>query len=105
QTRVAQGLPYYLDFIETFPTVFDLAKASEQEVLKRWQGLGYYSRARNLHYTAKYIANELSDEFPKSYKDLLKLKGVGDYTASAIASICHNEPVAVVDGNVFRVLS
>lgn len=105
QTRVAQGLPYYLTFLEAFPRVFDLAKASEQEVLKRWQGLGYYSRARNLHVTAQYIANELSGEFPKSYNELLKLKGIGDYTASAIASICYNEPVAVVDGNVFRVLS
>ncbi len=105
QTRVAQGLPYYLTFLKAFPTVFDLARASEKEVLKHWQGLGYYSRARNLHFTAQYISNELSGEFPKSYKELLQLKGVGDYTASAIASICYNEPVAVVDGNVFRVLS
>ncbi|CAL2103860.1 A/G-specific adenine glycosylase [Tenacibaculum sp. 190130A14a] len=105
QTRVAQGLPYYLKYIEAFPTVFDLAEASEEKVLKLWQGLGYYSRARNLHFTAKYVANELNGEFPTSYKELLKLKGIGDYTASAIASICFNEAAAVVDGNVYRVLS
>lgn len=105
QTRVAQGLPYFLKFTKVFPTVFDLAKADESQVLKLWQGLGYYSRARNLHFTAKYVANECGGIFPKSYKELLKLKGVGDYTASAIASICYDEPVAVVDGNVYRVLS
>lgn len=105
QTRVAQGLPYFFKFTEAFPTVFDLANATEEKVLKLWQGLGYYSRARNLHYTAKYIANELNGEFPNNYKELLKLKGVGDYTASAIASICFNEPTAVVDGNVYRVLA
>ncbi|WP_103865213.1 A/G-specific adenine glycosylase [Aquimarina sp. I32.4] len=105
QTRVAQGLPYYLSFTEAFPTVFDLAKAKEEEVLKLWQGLGYYSRARNLHTTAKYVADELKGVFPSTYNDLLKLKGVGDYTASAIASICYNEAVPVVDGNVYRVLS
>ena len=105
QTRVKQGLPFYDAFVSTFPTVFDLAKAEEEQVLKLWQGLGYYSRARNLHYSAKFIANELHGEFPKTYKDLLQLKGVGDYTASAIASICYNEAAAVVDGNVYRVLS
>ena len=105
QTQVAQGLPYYLRFIETYPTVFNLAKAPQDEVLKLWQGLGYYSRARNLHHTAKYIAEELNGTFPDNYKALLKLKGVGDYTASAIASISFQEPVAVVDGNVYRVLS
>ncbi|SEC49391.1 A/G-specific DNA-adenine glycosylase [Tenacibaculum sp. MAR_2009_124] len=105
QTRVSQGLPYFLRFTEAFPTVFDLAKAEEDTVLKLWQGLGYYSRARNLHFTAKHVANELKGAFPSNYKDLLKLKGVGDYTASAIASICYKEPVAVVDGNVYRVLS
>lgn len=105
QTRVAQGLPYYLKFIKSFPTIHDLANASEEEVLKLWQGLGYYSRARNLHYTAKYISYELDGKFPDNYKDLLKLKGVGDYTASAIASICFSEPSAVVDGNVYRVLA
>ena len=105
QTRVAQGLSYYLKFTTTFPTVFDLAKADESTVLKMWQGLGYYSRARNLHFTAKHIANELNGEFPSTYKEIIKLKGIGDYTASAIASICFNEDTAVVDGNVYRVLS
>ncbi len=105
QTRVAQGLPYFLTFTKEFETVFDLAKANESKVLKLWQGLGYYSRARNLHFTAKYIADELNGVFPSSYKELLKLKGIGDYTASAIASVCYDEPVAVVDGNVYRVLS
>ncbi len=105
QTRVAQGLPYYLRFTEAFPTVFDLANASEQEVLKLWQGLGYYSRARNLHKTAQQIAFDYSGEFPKNYKDLLQLKGVGEYTAAAIASFSYNEDVPVVDGNVYRVLS
>lgn len=105
QTRVAQGMAYYLKFTSTFPTVFDLAKADESTVLKMWQGLGYYSRARNLHFTAKYIANDLNGEFPSTYKEILKLKGVGDYTASAIASFAFNEPTAVVDGNVYRVLS
>lgn len=105
QTQVAQGLSYYEEFVANFPTVFNLAKAQESDVLKLWQGLGYYSRARNLHFSAKYIVNELNGKFPKTYKELLKLKGVGDYTASAIASICYNEPTAVVDGNVYRVLS
>lgn len=105
QTRVAQGLPYFLRFTEAFPTVFDLAKADEEQVLKLWQGLGYYSRARNLHQTAKQIAFELNGEFPKNYSGLLKLKGVGEYTAAAIASFSYNEDVPVVDGNVFRVLS
>ncbi|WP_373058512.1 A/G-specific adenine glycosylase [Zunongwangia sp. H14] len=105
QTRVAQGMPYYYRFVETFPTVFHLAEASQQQVLKLWQGLGYYSRARNLHETARYVAGELKGVFPENYKALLKLKGIGDYTASAISSICFNEPVAVVDGNVYRVLS
>jgi A/G-specific adenine glycosylase len=105
QTRVAQGLPFFLRFTEAFPTVFDLANASEEQVLKLWQGLGYYSRARNLHKTAKQIAFELNGEFPKNYNDLLQLKGVGEYTAAAIASFAYNENVPVVDGNVFRVLS
>ena len=105
QTRVDQGTSYYFRFIKNFPTVFDLAAASEEQVLKLWQGLGYYSRARNLHFSAKYIVNELNGNFPATYKELLKLKGVGDYTASAIASICFHEPTAVVDGNVYRVLS
>jgi A/G-specific adenine glycosylase len=105
QTRVAQGLPYYLRFIDAFPTVFDLAQASEESVLKLWQGLGYYSRARNLHATAQQVAFELNGVFPKSYVELLDLKGIGAYTASAIASFAFEEKVAVVDGNVFRVLS
>ena len=105
QTRVAQGLPYYLAFTNAFPTVFDLADASEEQVLKLWQGLGYYSRARNLHKTAQFVASELKGEFPDNNKDLLKLKGIGDYTAAAIASFAYNEAVPVVDGNVFRVLS
>jgi A/G-specific adenine glycosylase len=105
QTRVAQGLPYYLKFIETFPTVQDLAAAPIEKVLKVWQGLGYYSRARNLHETANLITRDLKGTFPDNYKDLIKLKGIGDYTASAIASTCFNESVAAVDGNVFRVLA
>ncbi|TGD58415.1 A/G-specific adenine glycosylase [Flavobacterium humi] len=105
QTRVAQGLPYYLAFTEAFPTVFDLAHASEEQVLKLWQGLGYYSRARNLHATAKHIAGNLNGIFPPDYKSLLQLKGVGEYTAAAIASFSYNEAVPVVDGNVYRVLS
>ena len=105
QTRVAQGTPYFLSFMTAFPTVFDLANANEEQVLKLWQGLGYYSRARNLHKTAQIVAHELSGVFPDNYKDLLKLKGVGEYTAAAIASFSYNEAVPVVDGNVFRVLS
>ncbi len=105
QTQVKQGLPYYEDFVNEFPSVFHLAKAEESEVLKLWQGLGYYSRARNLHATAKMVVNDFDGVFPNNYKGLLKLKGVGDYTASAIASICFNEAAAVVDGNVYRVLS
>ena len=105
QTRVDQGIGYYNRFIEAYPTVQDLANAKEEEVLNLWQGLGYYSRARNLHFAARQIVNEFMGDFPKSYKEILKLKGVGDYTASAIASICYHEPVAVVDGNVYRVLS
>lgn len=105
QTRVAQGLPYFLRFIDAFPTVQDMAQAPEEQVLKLWQGLGYYSRARNLHATAKQVAFEMGGNFPDSYAGLLKLKGVGDYTAAAIASISYGEPVPVVDGNVYRVLS
>lgn len=105
QTRVAQGLPYFLRFTEAFPTVFDLAKADEEEVLKLWQGLGYYSRARNLHKTAQQVAFELNGEFPETYNELLKLKGIGEYTAAAIASFSYNEDVPVVDGNVYRVLA
>ncbi|MEL1255829.1 A/G-specific adenine glycosylase [Flavobacterium sp. DGU38] len=105
QTRVAQGMPYFFSFTKEFPTVFELANADEEKVLKLWQGLGYYSRARNLHKTAQFIANDLKGVFPPTYKELLKLKGVGEYTAAAIASFSYNEAVPVVDGNVFRVLS
>ena len=105
QTRVAQGLPYYETFTIAFPTVFDLANASEEQILKLWQGLGYYSRARNLHHTAKFVANELNGQFPENYNALKELKGVGDYTAAAIASFSFGETVPVVDGNVYRVLS
>ena len=105
QTRVAQGLPYYLKFNEAFPAVEHLANASEEQVLKLWQGLGYYSRARNLHATAKMVVEDYGGHFPNTYKELLNLKGVGDYTASAIASICFDELQPVVDGNVYRVLA
>jgi A/G-specific adenine glycosylase len=105
QTRVAQGLPYYEKFVAVFPTVFDLAKAPEQKVLKLWQGLGYYSRARNLHHAAKQIVKEYKGIFPNEFNELKKLKGVGDYTAAAIVSFCFNKPHAVVDGNVYRVLA
>lgn len=105
QTRVAQGLPYFERFVAAFPTVFDLATADEEQVLKLWQGLGYYSRARNMHKTAQIVANDYNGNFPSSYAELLKLKGIGEYTAAAIASFSFNEKVTVVDGNVFRVLS
>lgn len=103
QTQVKQGLDYYLRFIHAFPNVDSLALAKEDEVLKLWEGLGYYSRARNLHFAAKQIA-ELG-EFPNTYKEWLNIKGVGPYTAAAISSIVAKEPRAVVDGNVQRVLS
>lgn len=105
QTRVDQGMAYYLDFEQHYPTVQDLAAASETEVLKRWQGLGYYSRARNLHHAARFVVDQLDGVFPKTYQSLIELKGIGDYTASAISSICGDEPCAVVDGNVYRVLA
>ena len=105
QTRVEQGLPYYLRFKSRFPSVFDLASAKEDEVLKCWQGLGYYSRARNLHETARCIVQIHGGVFPSTYHELKKLKGVGDYTAAAIASFVFGEPKAVVDGNVIRVLA
>ena len=105
QTRLEQGLPYYLKFIEQYPTVHDLAQAPEEEVFLLWQGLGYYSRCRNLIYTAKFISENLKGNFPDNYKELLKLKGVGAYTAAAIASFAFGEAVPVIDGNVYRVLS
>lgn len=103
QTRIAQGMSYWERFMAQWPTINDLAAATEDEVLKAWQGLGYYSRARNLHTAAQQVAN--LGEFPQTFKELKLLKGVGDYTAAAIASIVFGEPVAVVDGNVYRVLS
>lgn len=105
QTRVEQGWPYYLRFVEAYPTVRQLAEALEDEVLKLWEGLGYYSRARNLHATAKHVANQLAGQFPDSYAGLLTLKGVGEYTAAAIASFAYDLPHAVLDGNVYRVLA
>ncbi|WP_346237879.1 A/G-specific adenine glycosylase [Niabella insulamsoli] len=105
QTRVEQGLSYYCNFIEQFPTVKDLATADEKKVFKLWEGLGYYSRCRNLIATAKFIHTELKGVFPDSYEGLLQLKGVGPYTAAAIASFAFNLPYAVLDGNVFRVLA
>lgn len=105
QTRVAQGYDYFVHFTGRFPDVYALADASEDEVLKYWEGLGYYSRARNLHATAKRIVNDFNGVFPHNYKDILSLKGVGEYTAAAIVSMAWNQPYAVVDGNVYRVLS
>ncbi len=105
QTRVSQGMDYYHRFIERWPTVEALAGASEEEVLKMWQGLGYYSRARNLHHCAQQVVAEYGGQFPADFEKLKRLKGVGDYTAAAIASIAFNLPHAVVDGNVYRVLS
>ena len=105
QTRIDQGLDYYNKFVSNYPDVSSLAKASETDVLKLWQGLGYYSRARNLHATSIIIVNQYHGKFPGNFKGLIQLKGIGDYTAAAIASISFNEPVAVVDGNVLRFLT
>ena len=105
QTRVDQGKAYYEKFIETFPTVKDLAKAKDEKVFKLWEGLGYYNRCRNLLHTARHISKKLKGVFPNTYDELIALKGVGPYTAAAIASFAFNLPYAVVDGNVFRVLS
>jgi A/G-specific adenine glycosylase len=105
QTRVEQGLAYYQRLIEKYPTVKALAKASEQEVFKLWEGLGYYSRCKNLITTARFISEELNGIFPKTYEEVLALKGVGSYTAAAITSFAYNAPYAVLDGNVFRILS
>tara|TARA_B100001027_G_scaffold35124_1_gene21645 strand:- start:192 stop:1241 length:1050 start_codon:yes stop_codon:yes gene_type:complete len=105
QTKISQGTKYYLNFLKKFPNLKSLANSSENEVLLSWQGLGYYSRARNLHKSAKKIYFELENTFPKKYGSLLKLKGIGDYTASAISSICFNEKNAVLDGNVYRILA
>lgn len=105
QTRVAQGLPYYLKFIEKYPQLQDLAAAPQDEVMKLWEGLGYYSRAKNMLHTAQYILQYKNGIFPDNFHELKQLKGIGDYTAAAIASFAFNEPVAVVDSNVQRVLS
>ena len=105
QTRVDQGTGYYLKFVERFPDIENLAEANEQEVLNYWQGLGYYSRARNLHSVAKYISKEFNGEFPDNYEKIIKLKGIGPYTAAAISSICFNFSVPVLDGNVYRLIT
>ncbi|MBC7382750.1 MAG: A/G-specific adenine glycosylase [Bacteroidia bacterium] len=105
QTRVPQGLPYFQVFIKKYPTVKKLAEASNDEIMKLWQGLGYYSRARNMHTTAILIHTQFKGIFPDNYTAILKLKGIGTYTAAAIASFAFNEPIAVLDGNVFRVLA
>ncbi len=105
QTRVAQGTPYFHRFYEEFPTISLFAKADLSEILRMWQGLGYYSRARNMHYAAQQVMEKYAGVFPTEYKELLKLKGIGEYTAAAISSFARNEPRAVLDGNVYRVLS
>ena len=105
QTRVNQGMDYYLRFTKKWPTVLALAQASEEKVLKMWQGLGYYSRARNLYHCANQVVKQYKGEFPADFEKLKHLKGIGDYTAAAIASIAFNLPYAVVDGNVYRVLA
>ena len=105
QTRIEQGRDYYLRFVEAFPTVADLAAASEEQVLRLWQGLGYYSRARNLHAAAIYIMNECGGVFPSTYEGILRMKGVGRYTAAAIASFAFRQPHPVIDGNVYRFVS
>ena len=105
QTRVDQGIGYYNRFIAAFPTVHDLANAPLDDILKLWQGLGYYSRARNMHVTAKCIVKEYDGNFPTAYSGLIKLKGIGDYTASAIAAFAFKVPIAAVDGNVYRIFS
>lgn len=105
QTRVEQGLAYYHKIVSRFPTVTELAAADDEEVFKLWEGLGYYSRCRNLLHTARKIAWELGGSFPQSYEQILELKGIGSYTAAAIASFAYDLPYAVVDGNVLRVLS
>ncbi len=105
QTRVAQGLPYYQQFVKHFPQVQHLADAKQEEVLKLWEGLGYYSRARNMHAAARQVVNQYDGKFPDTYTELLKLRGVGAYTAAAIASFAYGLPHAVLDGNVYRVLA
>jgi A/G-specific adenine glycosylase len=105
QTRVEQGMPYFYQFLEKYPNVSSFAAASEDDILKLWQGLGYYSRGRNMLKTARLVEDQYKGEFPQSYDELLKLKGIGEYTAAAISSFSANEMKAVVDGNVYRVLA
>ena len=105
QTQVKQGWPYYEKFLRNYPTVFDLANASEEQVMRDWAGLGYYNRARNLHFTAKDVSQRLGGKFPEDFDGLVELKGIGTYTAAAIASFAYNKAHAAVDGNVMRVLS
>jgi A/G-specific adenine glycosylase len=105
QTRAQQGLPYYLNFTKTYPTIKKLAAAKDEDVFRLWQGLGYYNRCRNMLATARYISNELKGRFPDTYEHILALKGIGTYTAAAIASFAYGKPYAVVDGNVYRVLA
>lgn len=105
QTRVAQGLKYYINFIKTFPDIHKLAKASDKKIFKMWEGLGYYSRCRNLIETARYISKKRNGKFPDTYEEIKALKGIGPYTAAAISSFAFNLPYAVIDGNVYRVLA
>lgn len=105
QTRVAQGMPYYERFVDQYPTVFDLAEADERDVLRLWQGLGYYSRARNMHFTAKQVVKDFAGSFPRTAEGLSKLKGLGHYTAAAVASFAFDEVVPAIDGNVYRVMA
>src|SRR5688572_2131607 len=105
QTQVQQGLEYYNRFVTAYPSVQDIVAAEESEIFKLWEGLGYYSRCKNIITSAKYICNQLNCKFPDTYESILQLKGIGTYTASAIASFAYNLPYAVLDGNVFRVLS
>ncbi|MGZ8559150.1 MAG: A/G-specific adenine glycosylase, partial [Chitinophagaceae bacterium] len=105
QTRVEQGLAYYHRFIETFPGILQLAKAADTKIFKLWEGLGYYTRCRNLIATARYISKDLKGKFPGTYEEIIALKGIGPYTAAAISSFAFNLPYAVIDGNVFRVLA
>ena len=105
QTRVAQGTQYYLDFVSRFPDIKSLAEADENDVLKMWEGLGYYSRARNLHMAARFIMKEYNGMFPQNYQEILELRGVGPYTAAAIASFAFDQPHPAIDGNVKRVIS
>src|SRR5579872_3374836 len=105
QTRALQGLPYYLKFTEAFPTVSEMAATTDENAFRLWQGLGYYNRCKNMLATARYVTKELNSKFPATYEELLQLKGIGPYTAAAIASFAFGQPHAVVDGNVYRVLS